>query len=125
MDSRAVKHGYGYSHGETGAVPKPAPYCEWHGIAEGVPLVLAHSGDSTIESNWGRLIDQLKGSRWLSAVELQGHGRTATGIGHRPSNVTRTESACSSTNSALGGRAGVQQRRQVAMQLAMCPRRRP
>jgi pimeloyl-ACP methyl ester carboxylesterase len=59
-------------------------YFEWHGKAGGPlpPLLLIHGGGSTIESNWGRLIPALQGSRRMLAVELQGHGRT--GSGDRP-----------------------------------------
>ena len=53
-------------------------YSEWHGRGD-QPLLLIHGGGSTIESNWGRLIPALEGSRRLLAVELQGHGRTAAG----------------------------------------------
>jgi len=56
-------------------------YYEWHGKSAGSepPLLLIHGGGSTIESNWGRLIPALEGSRRLLAVELQGHGRTGSG----------------------------------------------
>ena len=56
-------------------------YFEWHGKARDshVPLLLIHGGGSTIESNWGRLIEALDGSRRTLAVELQGHGRTGAG----------------------------------------------
>jgi pimeloyl-ACP methyl ester carboxylesterase len=58
-------------------------YYEWHGKADGSrpPLLLIHGGGSTIESNWGRLIPALEGTRRLLAVELQGHGRTGSGTG--------------------------------------------
>jgi pimeloyl-ACP methyl ester carboxylesterase len=42
-------------------------------------LLLLHGGGSTIDSNWGRLIPALEGSRRMLAVELQGHGRTGSG----------------------------------------------
>src|SRR2546429_5822840 len=56
-------------------------YFEWHGQPRGSrpPLLLVHGGASTIESNWGRLIPALDGSRRMLAVELQGHGRTRPG----------------------------------------------
>jgi len=56
-------------------------YFEWHGKAHESqpPLLLIHGGGSTIESNWGRLIPALEGSRRILAVELQGHGRTGPG----------------------------------------------
>lgn len=58
-------------------------YHEWHGTSRGSapPLLLVHGGGSTIESNWGRLIPALEGTRRLLAVELQGHGRTGPGDG--------------------------------------------
>ncbi|MEV6963746.1 alpha/beta fold hydrolase [Hamadaea sp. NPDC051192] len=58
-------------------------YYEWHGESSGSepPLLLIHGGGSTIESNWGRLIPALAPSRRLLAVELQGHGRTGSGVG--------------------------------------------
>jgi pimeloyl-ACP methyl ester carboxylesterase len=58
-------------------------YFEWHGepAADLPPLLLVHGGGSTIESNWGRLIPALEGSRRILAVELQGHGRTGSGDG--------------------------------------------
>ncbi|HMC97484.1 MAG TPA: alpha/beta fold hydrolase, partial [Flavobacteriales bacterium] len=40
------------------------------------PLVLIHGGGSTIESNWGRIIDILAADRQVIAVELQAHGHT-------------------------------------------------
>jgi len=56
-------------------------YFEWHGISpsSGPLLLLLHGGGSTIDSNWGRLIPALEGSRRMLAVELQGHGRTGSG----------------------------------------------
>jgi pimeloyl-ACP methyl ester carboxylesterase len=60
-----------------------ALYYEWHGRPSGAepPLLLIHGGGSTIESNWGRLIPELAPARRMLAVELQGHGRTASGTG--------------------------------------------
>jgi pimeloyl-ACP methyl ester carboxylesterase len=57
-------------------------YYEWHGNGDSSPLLLLHGGGSTIESNWGKLIAALDGTRRILAVELQGHGRT--GAGDRP-----------------------------------------
>ncbi|MDN4613344.1 alpha/beta fold hydrolase [Leifsonia sp. F6_8S_P_1B] len=45
------------------------------------PLLLIHGGGSTIESNWGMLLPHLCSTRTVLAVELQGHGRTASGDG--------------------------------------------
>lgn len=42
----------------------------------GMPLVLVHGGGSTIESNWGRVIDKLAEDRQVIAMELQAHGHT-------------------------------------------------
>jgi pimeloyl-ACP methyl ester carboxylesterase len=47
--------------------------------SSGPLLLLLHGGGSTIDSNWGRLIPALEGSRRMLAVELQGHGRTGSG----------------------------------------------
>ena len=68
---------HGYSSGD---LPL---YYEWHGEPDRSrpPLLLIHGGGSTIESNWGRFIAALDGSRRLLAVELQGHGRTGPGTG--------------------------------------------
>lgn len=70
-----MRQEHGYS---TAALPL---YYEWHGEPgpSRPPLLLIHGGGSTIESNWGRLIPEVEGSRRVLAVELQGHGRTATG----------------------------------------------
>jgi pimeloyl-ACP methyl ester carboxylesterase len=56
-------------------------YFEWHGKPRNPQpsLLLLHGGGSTIESNWGRLIPALEGSRRMLVVELQGHGRTGSG----------------------------------------------
>jgi len=42
----------------------------------GKPLVLLHGGGSTIESNFGRILPDLSGSRQVIALELQAHGHT-------------------------------------------------
>ncbi|WP_223358547.1 alpha/beta fold hydrolase [Leifsonia sp. ZF2019] len=56
---------------------------EWHGDPDSPnpPLLLLHGGGSTIASNWGLLLPRLAPTRSVLAVELQGHGRTATGDG--------------------------------------------
>lgn len=56
---------------------------EWHGDPDSPhpPLLLIHGGGSTIASNWGRMLPLLTPARSVLAVELQGHGRTATGEG--------------------------------------------
>lgn len=68
-----LEHGY-----SSAALPL---YYEWHGDpgSSRPPLLLIHGGGSTIESNWGRLIPEVEGSRRVLAVELQGHGRTGSG----------------------------------------------
>jgi pimeloyl-ACP methyl ester carboxylesterase len=55
-------------------------YHEVHGAARPgtVPLLLIHGGGSTIGTNWGLLIPELTPTRQVIAVELQGHGRTAS-----------------------------------------------
>lgn len=50
-------------------------YYEVHG--SGRPIVLLHGAFCTIESCFGRLIEQLAARRQVIAVELQGHGHTA------------------------------------------------
>lgn len=42
----------------------------------GVPLVLIHGGGSTIESTFGRVIDNFAKTRKVIAMELQTHGHT-------------------------------------------------
>lgn len=49
-------------------------YYEVHG--EGEPVLLLHGLYMTIDLNYGQLIQVLKQSRRVIAVELQGHGRT-------------------------------------------------
>lgn len=49
-------------------------YYEIHG--EGNPLVLIHGGGSTIQTTFGRIIDQLAENHKVIAVELEAHGRT-------------------------------------------------
>ena len=51
-------------------------YYEVHGRRDGVPLVLLHGGGSTIEVTFSRVLPIFAGSRWVIAVEEQGHGRT-------------------------------------------------
>ena len=54
---------------------------EWHGDPDSPhpPLLLIHGGGSTIETNWGLLLPLVAPTRSVLAVELQGHGRTASG----------------------------------------------
>lgn len=49
-------------------------YYEIYG--EGKPLVLIHGGGSTIQSNFGQVIQMLAEDRKVIAMELQAHGRT-------------------------------------------------
>jgi pimeloyl-ACP methyl ester carboxylesterase len=49
-------------------------YYEIHGA--GFPLLLIHGGGSTIESTFGRVIDQFAKDHKVIAVELQAHGHT-------------------------------------------------
>lgn len=49
-------------------------YYEIYG--QGKPLVLIHGGGSTIQSNFGKVIQLFAKSRKVIAVELQAHGRT-------------------------------------------------
>jgi pimeloyl-ACP methyl ester carboxylesterase len=67
-----AEHGY-----STAGLPL---YFEWHGKPDSPrpALLLLHGGGSTIESNWGRLIPALEGSRRMLAVELRGHGHTGS-----------------------------------------------
>ncbi|RZM22536.1 MAG: alpha/beta hydrolase [Pedobacter sp.] len=50
-------------------------YYEIYG--HGKPLVLIHGGGSTIQSNFGQVIQILAKNRKVIAVELQAHGRTS------------------------------------------------
>jgi pimeloyl-ACP methyl ester carboxylesterase len=50
-------------------------YYEIYG--EGKPLVLIHGGGSTIQSNFGQVIQLFAKNRKVIAVELQAHGRTS------------------------------------------------
>jgi pimeloyl-ACP methyl ester carboxylesterase len=50
-------------------------YYEIHG--SGSPLVLLHGGGSTIKSNYGRILPELKKTHQVIAIELQAHGHTA------------------------------------------------
>jgi pimeloyl-ACP methyl ester carboxylesterase len=52
-------------------------YYEVHGRHDGTPLVLLHGGGSTIDSNFGRVLPFLAGTRRVIALEEQGHGRTS------------------------------------------------
>lgn len=49
-------------------------YYEIYG--KGKPLVLIHGGGSTIQSNFGQVIQMLAENRKVIAMELQAHGRT-------------------------------------------------
>jgi len=62
-------------------------YYEIHGIEhpiagsltngeERIPLVLIHGGGSTIQTTFGRVLDDFAKTRKIIAVELQGHGHT-------------------------------------------------
>ena len=97
-------------------------YYQWHGPAgDGPPLLLVHGGGSTIESNWGALIPALAGTRRLLAVELQGHGRTATGSG--PASFERSADDVAELLTELDAGAvdvlGFSNGGQVALQLAV------
>ena len=50
-------------------------YYEIYG--KGKPLVLIHGGGSTIQSNFGQVIQVLAENRKVIAMELQAHGRTS------------------------------------------------
>lgn len=52
-------------------------YYEQYGSSTHIPLVLLHGGASTIQTSFGRVIDQLSKTRKVIAVELQAHGRTS------------------------------------------------
>src|SRR4051812_8045758 len=54
-------------------------YYEIHGQAtkDGVPLVLLHGGDPTIETSFANLLPLVSKKRQVIAFEQQGHGRTA------------------------------------------------
>lgn len=56
-------------------------YRRWHGDPDSPhpPLLLIHGGGSTIETNWGLLVPLVEPTRSVLCVELQGHGRTASG----------------------------------------------
>ncbi|GAC69607.1 alpha/beta fold hydrolase [Gordonia soli] len=59
---------------------------ETHGLpSEATPLLLIHGGGSTIGTNWGRFIPMVAPSRQIIAVELQGHGHTASHPERTPS----------------------------------------
>ena len=50
-------------------------YYEIHG--SGTPLVLIHGGGSTIQTTFGRVLNQFAASHKVIAVEMQAHGHTA------------------------------------------------
>src|ERR1700682_1395626 len=52
-------------------------YYEIHGTGDGEPLVLLHGSFMTITNNWTPWLGELSKTRKDSAVEMQGHGRTA------------------------------------------------
>lgn len=65
------------ARGEYAMVNGLRMYYEVHGGGNaGTPLVLMHGGGSTIESNWGRILPQLRATRRVIAVEFQAHGHT-------------------------------------------------
>src|SRR5215217_3165157 len=66
-DPLAVQSGYSEVNGIK-------MYYEIYG--EGKPLVLIHGGGSTIQSNFGQIIQPLAKNRKVIAMELQAHGRT-------------------------------------------------
>lgn len=66
-DSLAFESGYSEVNGLK-------MYYEIYG--EGKPLVLIHGGGSTIQSNFGHVIQMLTKTRKVIAMELQAHGRT-------------------------------------------------
>lgn len=53
------------------------------------PLLLIHGGGSTIGTNWGLLIPAVAPTRLVVAVELQGHGHTAS-YPERPASFERS-----------------------------------
>ncbi len=64
--------------------PAQHGYSEVNGIkmyyeiyGKGRPLVLIHGGGSTIQSNFGQIIQMLSENRKVIAMELQAHGRTS------------------------------------------------
>jgi pimeloyl-ACP methyl ester carboxylesterase len=67
-DSLTFKSGYSEVNGLR-------MYYEIYG--EGKPLVLVHGGGSTIQSNFGQVIQVFAKNRKVIAMELQAHGRTA------------------------------------------------
>lgn len=50
-------------------------YYEIHG--KGRPIILLHGGGSTIQTTFGRIIDDIAKDRKVIAVELQAHGHTS------------------------------------------------
>jgi pimeloyl-ACP methyl ester carboxylesterase len=83
-------------------------------------VLLIHGGGSTIESNWGNLIPELETGRRLLAVELQGHGRTASGA-REPSFVNSADDVAALLDELGLGAVdvlGFSNGGQVAMQLA-------
>ena len=53
-------------------------YYEVHGVSDGQtpPLVLLHGGGSTIETSFGKVMNELSKNRQVIAFEQQGHGHT-------------------------------------------------
>jgi len=66
-------------------------YYEIHGVADprSPPLVLLHGGGSTIDTSFGKVIEQLAKNRQVIAFDQQGHGRTAD-IVDRPFSFERS-----------------------------------
>jgi pimeloyl-ACP methyl ester carboxylesterase len=64
------------AHGRYAPVNGLQMYYEIRG-AGGTPLVLLHGGGSTIETSFGKVIDDLAKTRQVIAIEQQGHGHTA------------------------------------------------
>jgi len=52
-------------------------YYEVYGSSGGMPLVLLHGGDPTIETSFGHVIEAFAKHRQVIAFEQQGHGHTA------------------------------------------------
>lgn len=67
MNNAPIQNGYAEVNGLK-------MYYEIYG--EGKPLVLIHGGGSTIQSNFGQIIQVLAEDRKVIAMELQAHGRT-------------------------------------------------
>ncbi|RZK74482.1 MAG: alpha/beta hydrolase [Pedobacter sp.] len=67
VNNAAIQNGYSEVNGIK-------MYYEIYG--EGKPLILIHGGGSTIQSNFGQIIQMLAEDRKVIAMELQAHGRT-------------------------------------------------